>query len=178
MPSKYRPRPLQIKVCQHCNFSFESAHKRTIYCSNSCRTLAYIARQELEPSKPELVLKPLKTELAFSAQNIGVTTFGSGISVLANAVINDFPAQEKLLKRILDLADQVTANHRYVVAQLDHQHDFIEAMKGAQPNLSWSIAAAASQRNLQIQQKEASKSEIMAKGKVNLAKRQAEGRFR
>ncbi|MGI4863389.1 MAG: hypothetical protein ACRYFZ_05655, partial [Janthinobacterium lividum] len=41
----YRKRVPQVRHCVHCGDAFESAHKRRIYCGNSCSTLAYYARQ-------------------------------------------------------------------------------------------------------------------------------------
>ena len=41
----YRKRTPTLRHCVHCHAPFESAHKRRIYCGNSCSTLAYYARK-------------------------------------------------------------------------------------------------------------------------------------
>jgi hypothetical protein len=41
----YKKRQPTLRHCVHCHAPFESAHKRRIYCGNSCSTLAYYARK-------------------------------------------------------------------------------------------------------------------------------------
>jgi hypothetical protein len=41
----YQKRQPTLRHCVHCHAPFESAHKRRIYCGNSCSTLAYYARK-------------------------------------------------------------------------------------------------------------------------------------
>jgi hypothetical protein len=46
----YKKRLPTLRHCVHCHASFESAHKRRIYCGNSCSTLAYYARKAAAPA--------------------------------------------------------------------------------------------------------------------------------
>jgi hypothetical protein len=52
----YQKRPSTRRHCVHCHAPFESAHKRRIYCGNSCSTLAYYARKA--QATPPAVTKP------------------------------------------------------------------------------------------------------------------------
>lgn len=42
---KYRPRQPETRLCAHCHTPYSSAHKRRIYCGNSCANLASYARR-------------------------------------------------------------------------------------------------------------------------------------
>lgn len=44
-PVKYRPRQPETRLCAHCHTPYSSAHKRRIYCGNSCANLASYARR-------------------------------------------------------------------------------------------------------------------------------------
>jgi hypothetical protein len=77
----------------HCGDAFESAHKRRIYCGNSCSTLAYYARKA-QASPPPVTTStssaalngppvtvtdppaPPAVTLAFNAQNLALFTAG------------------------------------------------------------------------------------------------------
>ena len=50
---KYRPRQPETRLCAHCHTPYSSAHKRRIYCGNSCANLASYARrpQSKDPKK-------------------------------------------------------------------------------------------------------------------------------
>ena len=60
----YRRRAPEQRQCVHCAKPFESAHKRRIYCGNSCSTLAYYVRKaraaaaspSLSPAEAETLL--------------------------------------------------------------------------------------------------------------------------
>ena len=52
----YRKRPFQMRSCVHCHQAFETNHKRAIYCSNSCSTLAYKVRKKLTPPTADTAL--------------------------------------------------------------------------------------------------------------------------
>lgn len=96
----YRKRAPQVRQCVHCGDAFESAHKRRIYCGNSCSTLAYYARkaqanpaattstqetalgapglaasETTPPAVPETTPPPAVT-LALNAQNLVLFTAG------------------------------------------------------------------------------------------------------
>lgn len=42
---QYKPRQKITLKCENCGSDFESTTKRSKFCSNSCRTLAYNARK-------------------------------------------------------------------------------------------------------------------------------------
>jgi hypothetical protein len=50
----YRKRAPEQRHCVHCAKPFESAHKRRIYCGNSCSTLAYYARRRVQPTPTDV----------------------------------------------------------------------------------------------------------------------------
>ncbi|MFD1875557.1 hypothetical protein [Hymenobacter bucti] len=90
----YRKRVPQVRYCVHCGDAFESAHKRRIYCGNSCSTLAYYARKaQANPpatataTRPPALSTPAATTamgaaappsvtLALNAQNLALFTAG------------------------------------------------------------------------------------------------------
>lgn len=89
----YRKRVPQVRHCVHCGEAFESAHKRRIYCGNSCSTLAYYARKAQAappPTTPATSAEALGTPpaaaaeappmpavtLALNAQNLALFTAG------------------------------------------------------------------------------------------------------
>lgn len=80
----YRKRAPQVRQCVHCADAFMSTHKRRIYCSDSCCTLAYYARkaQAAPPpvtapltSPPSVEVAPVPppaVTLAVNAQNLAL----------------------------------------------------------------------------------------------------------
>lgn len=101
----YRPRPSETRNCQHCGQGFLSGHKRTRYCGESCRQLAYKARRKsLQP--PSAVDSP-PGQLRFSLQNMGITTAGPALVATANYVLNDRPSQQALLAQLAQLSQRV-----------------------------------------------------------------------
>jgi hypothetical protein len=48
----YRKRAPQVRQCAHCSEAFVSTHKRTLYCGDSCCTLAYYARKAQAAAPP------------------------------------------------------------------------------------------------------------------------------
>jgi ribosomal protein S27AE len=60
----YRKRASQSRTCVHSGESFESNHKRRIYCGNSCSTLAYYARKKQGLPPAEVSLTPSASEAA------------------------------------------------------------------------------------------------------------------
>ena len=169
MAGSYRPRPVEIKACIYCGQSYESRHKRTIYCSASCRTLAYNLRHELDLKEPVPVV-PAKTDLAFSGQNVGIVALGSGLTALANAAFNDLPAQDKIMKKIEGLSAQLSATYQELNTHLLKHDDFIEAMKQSDSMLSYAMSGASQKRQLTSPKKVESAQE---KGQRMLAERKA-----
>jgi hypothetical protein len=88
----YRKRAPEQRHCVHCAKPFESAHKRRIYCGNSCSTLAYYARKAAarglagEPpgqaaahqttAEVTPAAEPTPVTLALNAQNLALFTAG------------------------------------------------------------------------------------------------------
>jgi hypothetical protein len=97
--------------------------------------LAFNARQGIESQKTGRV----KGNLAFSAQNVGVISLGSGLAAVGNYVFNDQPAQKEILTRLAALEKNVEfkLNQLLTVAQLEVY--FINAMKSMQPDLGISM---------------------------------------
>ena len=92
----YRPRPSTTKVCQHCGMQFETKHKRTIYCGESCRQLAYQARHH----GAKQATSNAKADLNFSMQNVGVAATGAAAVAVGNFLFNDRPAHQEILERL------------------------------------------------------------------------------
>jgi hypothetical protein len=59
----YRKRSPQVQQCVHCKKDFVSTHKRTIYCGDSCGTLAYYARKA-QADPPPVTPSPDSAPLA------------------------------------------------------------------------------------------------------------------
>jgi hypothetical protein len=97
----YRKRPTELRACVHCQITFESNHKRRIYCGNSCSTLAYYARKAQQApatEETEQLGKPAAStpssaivapaeqpavNLALTGQNLALLTASS---LLADAI--------------------------------------------------------------------------------------------
>lgn len=60
----YRKRTPTLRRCVHCHEAFESAHKRRIYCGNSCSTLAYYDRKARAASADSQLPATATTALA------------------------------------------------------------------------------------------------------------------
>ena len=115
----YRPRPIQVQYCKHCAQPFETRHKRALYCGDSCRVLAHRARHS--PEGQEATLALTKSELSFSYQNVGTTAVGAGVAALSNYLLNDHPAQQRLLAKL----DQVDKNAQRRFNGLDQGMQFL-----------------------------------------------------
>lgn len=83
----YHKRPLQQRACAHCEAPFESNHQSRMYCSQSCNTLAWRARQPAKQSTPAKRTEESNTagrvDLAFSAQNVGMLALGTALGTAA-----------------------------------------------------------------------------------------------
>lgn len=165
MAGSYRPRPTEVKTCTHCGTSFETRHKRAIYCGSSCRVLAFNARQGIESDKT----RRAKGNLAFSAQNVGVVTVGAGLAAVGNYVFNDQPARKEILDRLsaLDKGFELGINQMLSVAQ--QQLYFMNAMKKAVPGLE----SYMDQEQKKGQLEAVKRQEIQTLGKTLLAIRKA-----
>lgn len=81
---KYRKRAPEQRTCAHCGAPFESAHKRRIYCGNSCTTLACYARKAQRA--PGLQAPQQKAEAADSTPVTLAANF-SNMTLLTSAVL-------------------------------------------------------------------------------------------
>ena len=95
----YRPRPSEVIKCQHCGIKFESRHKRTMYCGESCRQLAYQARHRAMDGLGAIEAD-VEGNLAFSLQNVGVGAAGAATAALGNYLLNDLPARRAILSKL------------------------------------------------------------------------------
>jgi hypothetical protein len=103
----YRKRAPEQRQCVHCAKPFESAHKRRIYCGNSCSTLAYYARRrtqsapaDLQPRAvppPDLAEVPtlaapvpvaVPAPLPFDRQTIGVVAAGTMVGTVGMRLLD------------------------------------------------------------------------------------------
>ena len=78
----YRPVSTTDRLCQHSHAVFQANHKRRLYCSSSCNTLACQARKTTKSAKasPIAVLpKADERTLPLTAQNVATLTVGAGI---------------------------------------------------------------------------------------------------
>lgn len=80
----YRKRAPEQRTCAHCGASFESAHKRRIYCGNSCTTLACYARKAQRA--PGLLGPQAKSEPAEAAP-VTLAANVSNVALLTSAVL-------------------------------------------------------------------------------------------
>lgn len=161
MAGKYRPRPVEVKTCPHCGQSFETRHKRTIYCGSSCRTLAYNARHGIESNKMGLS----KGKLSFSLQNAGIAATGAAVVALGNYAINDRPAQQEIVAKLLDLRDDLTETKeslKQLLRAAQYQVDYVNAVKQVQPDLQLRINNILRQRDLEARNKEQLKTDKIA----------------
>lgn len=83
----YHKRPVETCKCAHCEAPFQSNHKSRLYCSQSCNTLAWRARQPPRTTgpaeqAPENVGGGPAT-LKLSAQNVGVLALGTALGTAA-----------------------------------------------------------------------------------------------
>ena len=130
----YQPRPTEGRICKHCAQPFQTAHKRAIYCKNSCRVMAHQARQG--PKRQEVTVAEDKGELKFSVQNVGTTSVGAGVAALGNYLLNDQPAHQRLLARL----DQLDQNTQRRFNKIDQAIQFIidnfNALRAENPAMS------------------------------------------
>lgn len=146
MAGSYRPRPPETKTCKHCGSTFESRHKRTIYCGSSCRTLAYNARHHIAESEP---IKKPKGDLSFSFQNVGVAAAGAATAAVANYALNDRPAQQEILAKLATLDKELEVSLNEILRANQLQIDFITAMKQTDPLLEQRMKQVIEQRVLE-----------------------------
>lgn len=151
----YRPRPVEVKQCKHCSIPFESRHKRTIYCGESCRQQAYQARQKVK----EKSSKKISDDLAFSLQNIGVAATGAAVAAAGNYLFNDQPAQRAILdelKKTQQQMDQLLKTNNLLL-------DYIKLQMQRDPALAIALSQKQAVRIEQSQQKEKLKQDMLSK---------------
>ena len=79
----YHKRPMQVRKCAHCRAKFESNHRSRLYCSSSCNTLAWRARQPAVEPAASAAAGEGAGALSLSAQNVGVLAFGAALGTAA-----------------------------------------------------------------------------------------------
>jgi len=77
----YHKRPLQQRACAHCEAPFESNHQSRMYCSQSCNTLAWRARQPAKRTEEPNATG--RAELEFSVQNVGLLALSTALGTAA-----------------------------------------------------------------------------------------------
>ncbi|NML67916.1 hypothetical protein HHL22_22170 [Hymenobacter sp. RP-2-7] len=92
---KYRPRQPETRLCAHCHTPYSSAHKRRLYCGNSCANLASYARRprsKAPQATPTLGAVPEtptpSVNLAASWQNVAMLT-GSHLAAKLVGVLGE-----------------------------------------------------------------------------------------
>lgn len=166
MAGSYRPRPTEVKTCVHCGTHFETRHKRAIYCGSSCRVLAFNARQGIESEKTGKA----KGNLAFSVQNVGVTSIGAGIAAVGNYMFNDQPARKEVLDRLSSLDKGLELGLKQMLTVAQQQVYFMNAMKRALPGLETYMIQEQKKGELEASKRQG----IKALGEILLAKRKAQ----
>ena len=100
----YRPRPTEARSCQHCGTVYETNHKRTIYCGESCRQLAYQIRHKLRPHKKKRKTKQVSGELEYTFSNITTVATGvivaDGTKALVNAILDVQPTNAQIMEEL------------------------------------------------------------------------------
>ena len=130
----YHPVLPTPRICAHCNTHFVAKDKRRIYCSSSCNTLAWLARQ---PQKKQAVSKASSQEkdLAFSFQNIATMAAGSTIASGVNYVFNDAPFYEALSKRLSTMEHHLGREAGKTDTMNKKLNQFIRAVRIALPDV-------------------------------------------
>lgn len=137
----YRPRPTEVKHCKHCGLDFQTNHKRAIYCGESCRQLAYKARQGATGKKPEKVLPKLETaqKTGFTTKEIITSAAGSAVALIGNYHLND----KRVFKLIIEKLNTIEQGTEYGFNQLLNAEqlmiDFINAQCQINPDLKFEI---------------------------------------
>lgn len=119
----YRPVTPKIRNCAQCKEEFTAKDRRRIYCSSSCNTLAWMARQEVEPNSQPLA----KGNLSFSLQNVGVAAAGSGVMAAANYFLNDAPFYKALQAKL----DKIEHNQGYQAGQTKAYYTQLQRLQAA-----------------------------------------------
>jgi hypothetical protein len=76
----YKKRQPTLRHCVHCHAPFESAHKRRIYCGNSCSTLAYYARKATATAA-DLPLAAVPRPLVAAASTLAEPPVSRGLTL-------------------------------------------------------------------------------------------------
>lgn len=106
----YRPRPSEMKTCKQCGVSFLTNHKRTIYCGNPCRQLAYQTRHGLGMAGQEQPVRKAAGTLDFSLHN--VATIGAGVLAAdatkagLNALFDVQPTNAQIMAKLASIEKQ------------------------------------------------------------------------
>lgn len=164
----YRPRPVQLITCKHCCMSFETRHKRTMYCGESCRQLAYQARHRIGDQQE---LRQVKGNLDFSVQNMGVTAAGAAVTAVGNYMLNDRPAQQEILSRLSSIEKGTESSLNRLLGSLQVMVDYVNVQIETDYTLKGKMIQARSTRVQNELQKDQRKQEIvkelLAKNRLN-----------
>lgn len=152
MPRNYRPRPYQERTCEHCAMRFETNHSRTKYCGDSCRVKAFYARQAV--GKP--LTARVVSDLSFSLPNVGVATAGASITTVLNYLVNDRPAQQRVISLLESIKKgQTKVNLAPLTSALEYLVCYVEAQVDAEFTLGPRMLAIQKKRSLtKVQAKE------------------------
>lgn len=97
----YQPVALSNRFCAHCGGQFTAKDKRRIYCSSSCNTLAWMARNSQDRVSDKV--EQVDGDLNFNLNNVGVSAAGAMLVTGAKQVLNDSPFQESVLNDLKSL---------------------------------------------------------------------------
>ncbi len=149
----YRPRPSEVKSCKHCSTSFETNHKRAIYCGESCRQLAYQARHRSDQSEPPKA----KGNSSSSRQDLGMAAAGSALAAIGNHYFYDQPAHEELLSKLNSIEKGTEQGLNQLLSAAQMMVDYVNLQVGNDFTLKMKMEKLHADRLQQQAQKERQK---------------------
>lgn len=132
----YTPKQMTDRICTHCGTSYQARDKRRIYCSSSCNTLAWMARQEKKPTDlPKTDKAQPDGSLALTTQNVATIAVGAAATAGINYLLNDRPAQQEVKQMLQQVIDGQKRIEVRVANVANVQADHIIAQMGSDPLL-------------------------------------------
>ena len=155
----YRPRPSEVKGCIHCGISFETNHKRAVYCGESCRQLAYQARHRLDQEKP----RKAKGDLDLSMQNVGVSAAGATVAAAGNYFFNDRPAQQAILSKLESIERGTEQKLKQLSNAVQKMTDYVNVQMRRDPTLKMQVDQEKAVKYQQQVEKDQRKQQMVTK---------------
>jgi len=95
------------RVCVHCNTLYYAKDKRRLYCTSSCNTLAWKARQGDQSEKKAPANSSAQGELEYSFNNIATVATGSLVADGVKALFDNSPTTQEIMARLANLEKQL-----------------------------------------------------------------------